>query len=138
MLAMEECQGQRRAHALAARLGASGVMNGPIRLVDGLFGELQRCRLAGAAPELTDFAAQTLADGIDRHAAGNIAGVMSADTIGNHGEAEFAIDGDAIFVERTNPSGIGEADEFKRVTVGIQFFRPEGEGKLASRNIPHR
>lgn len=50
---------------------------------------------------------------------------MAAHAIGNHGNTMLAIDGDGILVERTDPTGIGQAGKFKTMMEAIQAVRPE-------------
>ena len=95
-------------------------MNGEVCLADDLFGEMGGLRLPGAGPELIDLGAQALTDDFRRHATGNVAGPMSANTIGDHGETEFLVDGDRVFIERADTAGIGQADNCKRERNGFQ------------------
>ena len=117
---VKQRQCERGSHSGTACLSACHTVNGKVCLTDDLFCKMRRLRLPCSRPELIDLGAQALTDDFRRHATGNVAGPMSANTIGDHGETEFLVDGDGVLIERADTAGIGQADNCKRERNGFQ------------------
>ena len=119
-MSIKQRKRQGRAHASATCLLLCCTANGPVCFVDDLFGKLWRLWLPGTGPELFDLGAQALNDDFGCHLAGNVTRSMSANAVGNHGNAEFAVGGDGVFVKRADASGIRQADNLKGMVIGFQ------------------
>ena len=103
------------AHALALRLRAGGLKDDLVGAQDRIAQDDRGAREAGArivhAPVLAlDGLAHQADDGLDRDAAGDLAGVVAAHAVGQHQQADLRIVGNAVLVVIAHPSGIGQAD----------------------------
>lgn len=113
-----QCEGG--SHARAAALPACCGVNGQVCLADDLFGKMGRFRLSGTRPELIDLGTQALTDDFRGHTAGDVTSPVPANAIGDHGEPEFLVDGDGVFIERADTARIGQAGNLKREVNGFQ------------------
>ena len=104
-----------RAHALAMRLRARGLVDDLVGAGDGIAQDDagRDMPVSGSASvqvlALDGFAYQ-VDDGLDGDAAGHFAGVVAAHAVGQHDQAQFAVEGDRVLVVLADAAGVGQAD----------------------------
>src|SRR6478672_3188669 len=118
-----------RAHALALRLGARGLVDDLVGAADGIAQDdvaagQSRFAVRDRQVLALHVFAHEVDDGLHGNAAGDLARIIAAHAVGQHQKADVRIDGDGVLVVLADLTGIGQTNEAQFVAQRHASTRP--------------